>query len=248
MELGNEVRTCVSLPGVPAGTIGTVEEIGQLFVVVKFGDGRVGYYAPQQLEPVPTADAAGEYASLGFGEERVPYGSHLCLLPSSKNDLMGTMARYTAAGFEEREKCFCIFPEEWMPSVQEAMGEGGVDLKDAVASGQLIVRSSAEVYLKPSEFTAEKQLARARKVLASLLPGGRSRARVFGFAGAELFDVAEWWEYELRATAVLKASGVLGMCAYQPSGWRTDQWARAEAVHPYVVKGGEVLPGGAAAG
>ena len=248
MELDDEVRTCVSLPGVPAGTIGTVKEIGRLFVVVEFGDGRQGYYAPQQLEPAVTPYAADECAPLGFGGEHVAYGSHLCMLPSSQDDLIETMARYTAAGLAAGEKCLCVLPEEWMLRMQEVMGEVGADLNDAVASRQLAVRTSAEVYLGPSEFTAEKQLARARKVLASLLPGGQGRARVFGFAGVELFDVAAWWEYELRATPMLKASGVVGLCGYQPGGWRTDQWARAEAVHPYVVKGGEVLPGGAAAG
>ncbi len=248
MELGDEVRTSVSLPGVPAGTIGKVKEIGRLFVVVELADGRVGYYAARQLEPVVRAEGGRKDTLLGLGDERVPRGSHLCLLPSSRNDLIEDVARYTAAGLEEGEKCGCIFPADWMAPVREAMGEVEVDLDDAVAAGQLVVVASVEMYLGRHEFTAEKQLARLGKMVAGLSPRGLGKARLFGCPRPELLDLAEWWEYELRATPMLQASEVMVLCGYLPRGSLTDQWAQAEAVHPYVVKGGEVLAGGAPLG
>lgn len=245
MELGDEVRTSVSLSGVPAGRIGKVKEIGRLFVVVEFDDGRLGYYAPGQLDLVVRSDAGGERAPLGLAGERMLYGSHLCLLPSSKKDLIESMARYTAAGLGEKEKCVCIFPADWMLQVREAMNEVWVDLDEHVASGRVTLITPSEMYLDPDDFTAEKQLARGEKLLASVVSGGTRRGRAFGYPRPELLDVPEWWEYELRATPMVKATGMLALCGYEPDGWRTDQWARAEAAHPYVVKGGELLTGGA---
>jgi hypothetical protein len=52
MLLGDEVRTLRSLPNRPVGLVGVVKEVGALFLVVEFADGRQGYYRPYQLERV----------------------------------------------------------------------------------------------------------------------------------------------------------------------------------------------------
>ena len=51
----DRVETLVGLPGLPAGSIGRIKEIGRPFLAVEFGDGRVGYYSLRQLRK-PRAD------------------------------------------------------------------------------------------------------------------------------------------------------------------------------------------------
>lgn len=246
MKPGDRVRASVSLPGMPAGAIGEVKEIGRRFIVVQFADGRMAYYSPQQVEPQTILGADAEDTALGFGEERVVRGSHVCLLPSSANDLREAMARYTAVGLQEGEKCLCVLPTEWLSSARTAMTRMGADLSGALDSRQVVLLTPREIYLGPSEFTAEKQLSRLRNLLASSHSKGAGRARLFGCPPWELLDLDEWWAYERGATPILRASGVTTMCGYEPSGRDTKQWARAEATHQYVVSNGEVAPGGAA--
>lgn len=243
MELGEMVRTCISLPGIPVGMIGRVKEIGQLFVVVEFADARMGYYARGQLAPAIDSSGRSHDARLGIGGERLAYGSHLCLLPSTKDELMRLIAGYVAAGLEAGENCACVMPAEWNVALGEAMAEEGVRLDDALGSGGLAIRRTCEVYYQASEFTARGQLERTGEALASLAAGGGQGARLFGYPGREVFDVPDWWEYEQRATQLLKEHSVTAMCAYEPVGGRADHWRRAEATHPYVVKGGSVVAG-----
>jgi len=229
----------------PIGTIGRVKEIGRLFVVVGFRDGRIGYYAQRQLEPVPQSGGDAPYAPLGFDGEQVRYGSHLCLLPSTSRDLIEAVARYTAAGLAAGENCAGILPQGWIVRIREALEEMGAEAEAAEAEGRLTMRPIDSLYLAPADFTAEKQLARTKAAVLSLGQGNEAGARLFGFGGPDLFCLPEWWEYEAGATALMKATEVVALCAYEPGGWRSDQWSRAQAVHPYVVRKGEVLPGGA---
>ena len=156
---------------------------------------------------------------------------------------MRLIARYVTAGLEAGENCVCIMPAEWNLALSEAMVEEGVGLDGALESGRLAIRRTCEVYYPASEFTARGQLQRTGKALASLAAGSGQGSRCFGYPGREVFDVPDWWEYELRATQLLKEHRVTAMCAYEPAGGRADHWQRAQATHPYVVKGGSVVAG-----
>jgi hypothetical protein len=220
-----------------------VKEIGRLFVVVGFKDGRIGYYTQRQLEPVPQSGDDARYAPLGFDGEQVCYGSHLCLLPSTSRELIEAVARYTAAGLAAGENCAGILPRGWFVQIREALEEMGADAEAAEAEGRLTVRHIDSLYLAPGDFTAEKQLAKTKAAAVSLRRGNGAGARLFGFGGPDLFGLPEWWKYEAGVTSISNASEVVTLCAYEPGGWRSDQWTRARAVHPYVVRKGEVLPG-----
>ena len=243
MTLGDEVRTAVALPGIPIGTTGRVKEVGRLFVVVGFRDGRIGYYTQRQLELVPQSGGDAPYVPLGFDGEQVRYGSHLCLLPSTSRELIEAVARYTAAGLAAGEDCAGVLPRAWIVRIHEALTEMGAEAEAAEAEGRLTLMPIDNLYLAPGDFTAEKQLARTKAALDSLGQGNGARARLFGFGGPDLFCLPEWWEYEAGVTSIIEASEVVALCAYEPGGWQSDQWSRARAVHPYIVRKGEVLPG-----
>lgn len=53
-NVAERVETVVALPGIPAGSVGRVKEIGRPFLAVEFEDGRVGYYSPRQLRKRPS--------------------------------------------------------------------------------------------------------------------------------------------------------------------------------------------------
>ena len=156
---------------------------------------------------------------------------------------MRLIARYVAAGLEAGENCGCVIPAAWNLALGEAMAEEGIRLDEALESGRLAIRRTCEVYHRASEFTARGQLQRTGEALAALTAGGGRGARYLGYPGREVFDVPDWWEYEQRATQLLKEHSVTAMCAYDPVGGRADHWRRAEATHPYVVRGGSVVAG-----
>lgn len=250
MEIGNDVRTGVPLPGIPLGSAGKVIEVGHPFVVVEFEDGRIGYYGRRQLDPLPTTEASlldGHCGvDLGFTETRIPFGSHLCLLPNSKCRALGIGAQFLVAGLEAGDTCICAAPAEWTAGLDKAMSKMGADWGSAVARSDLVVLDDREVYLRGAAFTADKQLERTAAVLRSRLSSEkRTRCLAYPKTALKEVDMPQWWQYEFRATEMLKSSGTVAICSYDTRGWKTDQWKRAESVHPYVVKDGKLAAGGA---
>jgi len=252
MNVGDRVRTGVVLPGIPIGTIGRVKEVGRLFIVVRFEDGRQAYYARHQLTAAPEEDpreeGAGEAAGeLGFGDSSVPYGTHMCLLPSTRAEAVEVIARYVAAGLHAGDRCICVLPGGWHSGFRRSVRQLGANVCRAIAGQRLRVASTVDVYLRPSRFSAEKQLVRSAAYLAN--PGERDvgGVRACGYASKHLYDADGWWEYERRVTPILRAGGVLCLCGYDPAGQNSTAWRRAAALHEYVVRGTQVLPGGLAA-
>jgi hypothetical protein len=253
MRVGDRVRTGVALPNVPAGSVGRVKEIGRLFVAVAFEDGRLGYYCRPQLLPESgeaSRPASAAEANLGFTTETVAYGSHLCLLPSNRRESVEVVARYLAAGLRGGDLCFCAASPPYTRALVRSMDERGIDHQRAIASGSLTLSTSRQLYLQGTRFNGAAQLVRSLNALGSLPQRSGQSIRCFGYPGKILreVDLAEWWEYETRVTPLLKAQGVLALCGYDHRGVRRSQWRQAEAVHPYVVKGGQLMPGGAPAG
>ena len=64
MTVGDRVRVMMSFPQRPAGSIGTIIEVGRPFLTVEFAGGRLGYYGRHQLE---TAGSTTSLAATGSG-------------------------------------------------------------------------------------------------------------------------------------------------------------------------------------
>jgi len=241
MRSGDRVRSTVVLPSIPAGAVGTVEEIGSIFVAVRFDDGRVGYYArrqlassgsDQQVSPLPNQTIA-----LGFAAETLAAGSHLCLLPSVEREAHRIAGDFLSAGLKHGETCVCCASRSWTRALRAVLAANAHDGTSDPA--EVLFLSPREVYLPATEFTADKQLARVQNTLSGF-PGGRVRiVGRWGTAGIGACRASEWWDYEMRVTYLLRERGATAMCSYDARS--TSICRRAEVLHPYAVKGGRLL-------
>jgi len=242
MRVGSHVRTATDLPGIPAGTEGVVTELGRVFVAVRFADGRTRYYAPRQLVPVrepvvgPSSDEPS-LADLGIRGCRLPYGSHLCFLPTAREDPVFTLARYLGSGLAAGDLCTVIASPPWQRLLCRALQESGCDVERARTRRDLDLLDTWEYYYHASEFTGERQIER----LQQLVGRGR-RLRLMGHVPPILdsVDLDQWWEYERGATPVLADASALALCSYAGRNDRSAVRKGALATHRYVVSGGEL--------
>lgn len=248
MKLGDRVRTEIALPGIPAGRRGVITEVGRLFLVVAFEDGRHGYYARCQLalaalSPDGEECPIGELIPLGVADARVPRGSHLCLLPSSRNVAVNVIARYTAAGLSCRESVLCILPDGWRRRFLRTLSLLRAEGEAAIGRGMLAIVPSAEVYQPPSTFVVRDQLERAATAVSRALDTSPDGLRCFGCVG-ETHTAEGWWEYEERITPILKAFGATALCVYDHDGLAPDLEQKATLLHTHVLRDGHLTVGG----
>lgn len=240
MRLGDTVRSAVALPGIPVGTTGTIAEIANPFVAVRFADGRIGYYGRCQLRPASPSrvNLPPSEIGLGFTTESVPSGSHLCCLPTTGAEMLATASDYFEAGLQAGERCIALGSPRWLASLRAQLVSRGY--AEYIAREDLAFVDARTVYLPPDEFTADEQLLR----LGRALDGSDRRLRVFGRPGACYRKVSqdEWWDYELRATRVLSDLGASAICAYDLADQRCGASHQAELTHPFVVRGRQLLP------
>lgn len=252
MVIGERVNTVVAMPGLPAGKRGRVAEIGRLFIVVEFEDGRTGYYRHGQLEALGEGHADDERGEavpllLGSDEYRVTPGSHICLLPSTPQAQLETISRYLIAGLQAGGECICVVPRGVLDPLVQTMEEMARELSPAVDVSSTRFKYADEVYAAASSFKANRQL----EVLANMCEelGGRTHTgvRLYGQPVhlTSCADDHEWWEYEKQVAPLLKEIRMTALCGYEPDGWQTQAWRSAHSVHPYVLCGGKLTTGGA---
>ena len=248
MKVGDRVLTEIALPGIPEGRRGVITEVGRLFLVVAFEDGRHGYYASRQLtlaalSPGGEECSTGELIPVGVADARVPRGSHLCLLPSNRNVAVNVIARYTAAGLSCRESVLCILPDGWRRRFLRTLSLLRVDGEAAIRHGMLSIVSPSEVYQPPSTFVARDQLERTATAVSRALDTSADGLRCFGCVG-ETHTAEGWWEYEERITPILKAFGATALCVYEHDGLAPDVEQKATLLHTHVLRDGQLTVGG----
>lgn len=247
MKVGDRVRTEIALPGIPAGRHGTVTEVGRLFLVVAFEDGRHGYYARRQLtlDPLSGDDSApdDDQVPLGVSDARVPRGSHLCLLASTSRIAVNIVSLYTAAGLTSGESVFCIVPDMWRPRLLRGLAQLKIEGETAVRRRSLVMMPPTEIYGPPCDFEARSQLERTATVVSRALDDARGPLRCFGCVG-EAHTADQWWEYEERISPILKAFGTTAMCVYERGRLTPDDEQRAAVRHTHVLRDGHISVGG----
>ena len=248
MKVGNRVRTEIALPGIPAGRRGVITEVGRLFLVVAFEDGRHGYYARRQLTldalaPGSEECSTGELIPVGVADARVPRGSHLCLLPSNGNVSVNVIARYAAAGLSCRESVLCILPDELQRRFLRTLSLLQVEGESALRRGLLTIVSPSEVYQPPASFVARDQLERTATAVSRALDNSPGGLRCFGCVG-ETHIADGWWEYEERIAPILRAFGATALCVYEQDGLTADVEQKATLFHTHVLRDGRLTLGG----
>lgn len=241
----------MALPGIAAGTRGLIKEIGRLFLVVAFPDGRQGYYARRQLESV-LACQDGEQSSepliaLGVANARLPRGSHGCLLPSDDGAAINIITRYLGAGLAAGETAICWFPTKWQEGFLRGLRQLGVDASQTLRDQKLTILNPCKVYLQEPEFTTNKQLERTTTAVSALAKEHPDGVRLFGYV-ARRFTMEGWWEYESRFTPIAKALGVTTLCGYPDLSSDAESSRLVAETHTYLIKDGQVIAGGQAIG
>jgi len=251
MKVGNTVRTAIPLPAIPLGATGTVKEVGRLFVLVSFEDGREGYYSRRQLTSVAQCACRGderieETIPFGLSDLRVPRGTHSCLLPSNERASLDGTARFAAAGLQSGETVICGVPRRWQSAFLVRLGQLGVPANCEACRQSLVIMAPSRFYLSASQFTGQGQLERTTSSLSAACGANPKGGRVFAYVAGHP-DLTGWWEYEEQITPVLRDTGITALCVYDRIGWGTESWRRAIELHHYVVRDDHVSRGGLAA-
>ncbi|MEV8511219.1 MEDS domain-containing protein [Dactylosporangium sp. NPDC051484] len=166
---------------------------------------------------------------------------HVCAFFNGIEEQYSVLRSYIAAGFDSGEKAFHLVDPELRDEHLKRLGEVGVDVEAALASGQLEVRLWQDSYLRDGQFDQDAMLAWLREQFESIVAAGFQRARLIAHM--------EWWlldelvgdslfEYEARINLMMPRYGNAAICTYELPKLKASMMIDLLRTHPLVIIGG----------
>src|SRR5258707_1416457 len=126
---------------------------------------------------------------------------HICAFFNSVDEEHRVLGSFIKEGFEQGDKAFHIVDPELQGEHLKRLAEAGIDVEQAMGTGQLELRRWQDAYLRDDRFDQDAMLALLEEVLQSGAAAGYPLTRFVSRVEAALVDKAGvecWLEYETR--------------------------------------------------
>jgi signal transduction histidine kinase len=181
-------------------------------------------------------DGTIRFASGALGEHR-----HICAFFNGADDEHATLRSFIKDGLDAGDKAFHIVDPALRDDYLRRLVEAGVDVENALATGQLEVAPWQDAYLRGDRFEQEEMLALVEKVLQANAASGYPHTRIIGHMEWALLDrpgVGDLLEYETRVNYFLPRYDDPVICAYDVSKFGAAVAMDILRTHPMVILGG----------
>ncbi len=171
-------------------------------------------------------------------------GAHVCAIYETDEERHALLATYVRDGLRLRQRVGCLADERLGALIVGCLAEEGIDARAFVASGQLVMRDSADAFLRGGIFDSDRAIALLEVEAERAAAEGWEALRIVTeMTGAFLAAAGgqSLVEYESRASDVLPTRGAVAICLYDLR--RVDPRTLLELLeaHPLVGVGTEVF-------
>jgi hypothetical protein len=181
-------------------------------------------------------DHALEVAGNALGRHR-----HICAFFNGIDEEHRVLRSFMADGFDQGDKAFHIVDPELREEHLRRLAEAGIDVQEAMGTGQLEVRLWQDAYLREGRFDQDAMLALIEEQLQSGAVTGSRRLRLLAHMEWSLLDrpgVDDLLEYETRLNYVIPKYDGAVICTYDLSKFGASVVMDALRTHPVVLIGG----------
>src|ERR1700694_4235911 len=166
---------------------------------------------------------------------------HICAFFNSMDEEHRVLRSFIKEGLERGEKAFHVVAPELREQHLKRLAEGGINVHQAIDTGQLEVRRWQDAYLQGDHFDQHAMLALIEEVLQSADTAGYPLTRLVAHMEWALLDkpgVDNLVEYETRLNHVLPKYDDAVVCTYDLSKFPASLVMDILRTHPVVIIGG----------
>src|SRR5438270_3863485 len=166
---------------------------------------------------------------------------HICAFFNSVDEEHRVLRSFIKDGFDSGDKAFHIVDPELRTEHLKRLTESGIDVEQAIGSGQLELRRWQDAYLRGDRFDQDAMIALLEEVLQSGAAAGYPLTRFVSRVEAALVDKAgvdSWLEYETRVNYVVPKYDDPVICTYDLSKFSVGMVMDMMRTHPVVIVGG----------
>jgi hypothetical protein len=183
----------------------------------------------------------GDDRSLQVGGSTLGEHRHVCAFFNSIDEEHRVLRSFIKEGFDREEKAFHIVDPELREEHLKRLGEAGIDVEEAMGSGQLEVRLWQDAYLREGRFDQDSMLALIEEQLRSGAAPGSRHIRLLAHMEWSLLDnpgAGDLLEYETRLNYVVPKYDDPVVCTYDLAKFGASVVMDALRTHPAVIIGG----------
>ena len=166
---------------------------------------------------------------------------HICAFFNSADEQHRVLRSFIKDGFDLREKAFHLVDPERRDEHLGWLAEAGIDVREAMGTGQLEVRPWQDGPLRGGRFDQEIWLTSFEQALQSGPAAGYPRTRFFAhmeWALVDLPGVDDLIEFEARVNYVISRYENAVICAYDLMRFGASVMIDALRTHPVVIISG----------
>jgi len=166
---------------------------------------------------------------------------HICAFFNSIEEEHRVLRGFIKDGFAQGHKALHVIDPELEQDHLRRLAEAGIDVKQAMDTGQLEVRRWQEAYLREERFDQNAMLALIEEVLQSGAAAGYPVTRLLAHMEWALLGkpgVDELVEYETRLNYVLPKYHDPVICTYDLTKFNASIAIDILRTHPVVIIGG----------
>ena len=185
-------------------------------------------------------EAYDTHDTLRLAGSQLSGSSHVCAFFNTRDEHYDVLMPFIKVGFAAGEKAFHIGDPSLHDDHLRRLGAAGIDVENALASGQLEVRPWGAMYLRNGGFYQDAMLELVQEVLGAG-QAHRRRMRVVAdmeWALSEAPGVEDIVEYEARLNYILPNFDDVVICTYDCSRFRANMMVDILRTHPLVIIGG----------
>jgi hypothetical protein len=177
-----------------------------------------------------------QFAGGTLGRER-----HICAFFNSSDEEHRVLRSFIKDGFDRGDKGFHLVDPERREDHLRRLAEAGINVQEAMDTGQLEVRPWQDAPLRGGRFDQDTWLASFEQVLQSGPVAGYAQTRFLAHMEWALIDlpgVEDLIEFETRVNYVVPKYDDIVICAYNLSKFGANVVMDALRTHPVVIIGG----------
>ena len=168
-------------------------------------------------------------------------GRHICAFFNSTDEQHRVLHSFIKDGFDQGDKAFHLVDPERQEDHLTRLAGAGIDVEEAIDSGQLEVHPWQDGPLHGDRFDQDIWLESFERVLQSGPAAGYAQTRFLAdmeWALVDLPGVEDLIEFETRVNYVVPKYDDIVICAYDLSKFGASVVMDAMRTHPVVIVGG----------
>lgn len=176
----------------------------------------------------------------GYADHRFSWGEHICGIYDDPQQQVEVVVPFLTQGLRAGQRCVWASNASAAERVRQGLVKGGCDLPTLEASGQLVILTDVEFYLKDGLFVPERTLALAAALLEDGQRHGYHEMRIAGdpsWLQEGALDFEAWEAYEHEATRRISELPVVVLCQYDRRRFPGSHIVTALLTHPVVILG-----------